>query len=330
MSYNLFPSVDENFDFPQDVRIQLAKSEELRNLVAPMSEIVRNTLTMNERWDGRTIYNTTRKKLETWDLESEVWVQYLDSTYTFPTPPAFWDENYDLPVNVRIQLAKSAELKYLVVPMDQTTRNSLSTQNKWNGRTIFNTTSGVLEVWSTETTSWQQYFNSEFMPAVPSWESWTPSLEYADGTLTGASPHNYTSTGKILKDGDLLHGMFEVIFDGAIDNGNRQAFAWVCLALPPGITISTNPEEFSEYNGVDGFAILDQTPVNNRKALAWISLRLIPFGNQSNQHHSLLLEYTYDFLGSQAKNYAENNSYSDVEWEDGCKIYGQFAIKIVN
>jgi hypothetical protein len=44
MPYDLFPSVDENFNFPEEVRVQLAKSEQLRNLLIPMSETVRDAL----------------------------------------------------------------------------------------------------------------------------------------------------------------------------------------------------------------------------------------------------------------------------------------------
>lgn len=193
MPYNLFPAVDEEFNFPQSVRQQLAKSPELRNLVVPMSEVTRNALTPEEIWDGRTIYNTTRKTLETWQVDVLSWVQYLDSSYTFPTPPAFWDENYDLPVEVRTQLAKSAELRNMIKPMTQTVRDNLTVSEKWDGRTIYNITSETLETWHASQNMWVKYLD-EISAFAGNWISWTPKLEYGNNN----TPIAQTSSGEYI------------------------------------------------------------------------------------------------------------------------------------
>ena len=177
MPYDLFPSVDENFNFPEEVRVQLAKSEQLRNLLIPMSETVRDALSGEELWFGRTIFNTTSKKIESW-TNPGVWVEYLDDTYDFPEPPPFWDENYDVPVQVRSQLAKSEQLRNMVTPMSETARNSLPVEETWNGRIIFNTTSRKLQVWFETAQGWLSVLDENNEPIQPEWWEFEPHLNY--------------------------------------------------------------------------------------------------------------------------------------------------------
>jgi hypothetical protein len=74
MAYDLYPAVDENYDFPPEVRQSLAVSLELRNTVVPMTSAVRNNLGPTELWDGRLIANTTTDHMERYDAGSGYWV----------------------------------------------------------------------------------------------------------------------------------------------------------------------------------------------------------------------------------------------------------------
>jgi hypothetical protein len=73
MAYDLYPAVDENYDFPPEVRQALAESMELRNTVVPMTTTMRNNLMPIELWDGRLIANTTTDYLEKYDATGLIW-----------------------------------------------------------------------------------------------------------------------------------------------------------------------------------------------------------------------------------------------------------------
>jgi microcystin-dependent protein len=67
MSYDLYPAVDEDYQFAPEVRAALAASTELRNQVVPMTETQRNNLAGAELWNGRLILNTTSNRIDRYD-----------------------------------------------------------------------------------------------------------------------------------------------------------------------------------------------------------------------------------------------------------------------
>lgn len=67
MSYDLYPAVDEDYQFAPEVRAALAASTELRNQVVPMTETQRNNLAGAELWNGRLILNTTSSRIDRYD-----------------------------------------------------------------------------------------------------------------------------------------------------------------------------------------------------------------------------------------------------------------------
>ena len=75
MAYDLYPAVDENIDFAQIVRQRLAISMELRNMVVPMTTVLRNNLMPSELWDGRLIVNTDNDHIERYDATAAQWYQ---------------------------------------------------------------------------------------------------------------------------------------------------------------------------------------------------------------------------------------------------------------
>ena len=93
MVYNLYPAVDANHDFPQEIRQRLAVSLELRHQVIPMTEATRNNLTTAEKWDGRVIVNTTTGNIEKYDLASTSWEPTVDKLYVDSSLVDYVDEN---------------------------------------------------------------------------------------------------------------------------------------------------------------------------------------------------------------------------------------------
>lgn len=160
MGYNFFSSLNDDLDFPPEIRSQLTKSFELRNLVVPMTRAVRDNLKFNERWNGRVIYNTTTKSLETWRAESNKWVYCLDVDTVPPDPTPPWSSNYTLPQEVRTKLVSHSEFLDQITPMSQTDRNNLGVDSKWNNRIIYNTTTKRLERWDVTQNDWLFYFDS--------------------------------------------------------------------------------------------------------------------------------------------------------------------------
>ena len=80
MPYDLYPAVDQNYNFPPEVRQSLAVSPELRNTVVPMTTAERNNLLPSQLWDGRVITNTTTDRMERYDLGTTQWYVIADST----------------------------------------------------------------------------------------------------------------------------------------------------------------------------------------------------------------------------------------------------------
>ncbi len=243
MTYELFPAVDEDFNFPIEVRKQLAKSEQLRNLVVPMSEVQRDSLTNDELWFGRVIYNTTSEALESWKAPG-VWVEHLDETYSFPQPPPFWDENYDVPVEVRQQLAKSQELRGLITPMTLGDRDNLTTQERWNGRTIFNLSLNRLEVWKSSLNNWFELLDASWNPPQTPWNNWNPVLSTYIPGFEGSEepPVGWTSAGRYVHMDNIVNCYFVFNFYGSISSEDDTSLALeVNVPVVPVNPGGTNP-----------------------------------------------------------------------------------------
>lgn len=73
MAYDLYPAVDENYQFPPEVRLALSESSELRNQIVPMDSAARNNLTGAQLWDGRMVFNTTTGSIDQYDSTSQAW-----------------------------------------------------------------------------------------------------------------------------------------------------------------------------------------------------------------------------------------------------------------
>lgn len=80
MTYELFAGVDDDYNFPPEVRAALAASTEMRNTVVPMTTTQRNNLSGAGLWDGRTILNTTTDRINRYDLGTTSWVAIADLT----------------------------------------------------------------------------------------------------------------------------------------------------------------------------------------------------------------------------------------------------------
>jgi len=256
MPYDRFPAVNENFDFPEEVRAQLAKSEQLRNMVTPMSESVRDNLTEDECWVGRTIFNTTSSVLESF-TEANTWVTYLDSEAYVPEPPLPWDENYVVPEEVRIELAKSEQLRNMVIPMLESDRDDLTFIDRWNGRVIYNLTTESLETWNSNVGSWIKSLDETYVPPPKEWASWSPLLTY-QGSTTVLS--NHSAVGRYLIEGKLATVYFKIIFTGEINSSAVE----VELRLTPPVQaesqasqIGTAIFDMASHGRVVGHVLLD-------------------------------------------------------------------------
>ena len=232
MVYNLLPALDDDYNFPVEVRVQLAKSDQLKYFVIPMSTIVRDNLANDEKWVGRTIYNTTTKRLETYQATGS-WVGYLDDSYTFPTPPPLWDEEYNLPENVRVKLANGLEFRNLVIPMSEVDRNVLSAAARWDGRVIYNTTKKTLEAWDLAKNEWNPYHNSLYSPIVTDWLDFTPTLLTGNPIESNSiEATNYTAHGRYLVEGSYLIYFYDIVFTGNVSAPNAP-YGILYLTTPP-------------------------------------------------------------------------------------------------
>lgn len=77
MAFDLYPAVNEDYEFPQSVREANALTPEFRSQVKPMTETQRNNLSGDELWTDRLVFNTTAVRINRWngsawvDLSSE-------------------------------------------------------------------------------------------------------------------------------------------------------------------------------------------------------------------------------------------------------------------
>ena len=312
MSYDLFPAVDSDFNFPEEVRIQLAKSEQLRNLVIPMTEETRDALTEDEKWVGRTIFNTTTQTLESLK-DAGYWVSYLDETYSFPEPPPFWDENFDVPDEVRARLAISPELRNMIVPMSEADRDVLPETEIWNGRTIYNTSNYKLEVWVDALNRWVYILDDTYVPTQPAWGTWEPIVSSTLFLTDINKIKNYTSSGRFIKTDSTSYCGFTISFtDDCVTP--PLTLANLYIGGPP-------PSSPGGY-GTDYFLgniVLDQSAVGGSIRLGALKVKdKLYYENNLKFPFGYFELYYYD----SSSNLLPVTSLAPQLWTNGCKIYG--------
>lgn len=312
MSYDLFPAVDADFNFPEEVRVQLAKSEQLRNLVIPMTEETRDALTEDEKWVGRTIFNTTTQALESLK-DTGYWVSYLDETYSFPQPPPFWDENFDVPDEVRARLAISPELRNMIVPMSEAERDILPETEIWNGRTIYNTSRYKLEVWVDPLNRWVYILDDTYVPTQPSWGTWEPVVSSSLSLVEVNKIKNYTSSGRFIRTDSTVYCNFNISFT---DNCVTPADALESLYIgtPPGPKPTVWGSDYFLGN-----IILDHSAVGGSIRLGVLRAKESPYNENVSKFPSGYFElYYYD----SSSNLLPVTSLAPQLWTNGCKIHG--------
>ncbi len=70
MAFDLYPAVDENYEFPTEVREANALTPEFRSQVVPMTETQRNNLSGAQLWTHRMIFNTTTFRINRYNGSS--------------------------------------------------------------------------------------------------------------------------------------------------------------------------------------------------------------------------------------------------------------------
>lgn len=183
MSVPLFAGVDNDKNFPPEIREQLAKSDELKFTIVPMSETQKDNLSEKDLWHGRVIYNLNKKAIETWNSITKTWNLSLTSNYTPPVPTPPWDRYYRLPKVVRDRLALTSDFKHMIVSMDHKTRSELTQDELWNGRVIFNTTIENHQVWNDEYNIWITLLNDTYVPpkVQRTWSDWDTVISLTNG-----------------------------------------------------------------------------------------------------------------------------------------------------
>lgn len=308
MSYDLFPAVDADFNFPEEVRVQLAKSEQLRNLVIPMTEETRDALTEDEKWVGRTIFNTTTQALESMK-DTGSWVSYLDETYSFPQPPPFWDENFDVPDEVRAQLAISPELRNMIVPMSEADRDILPETEIWNGRTIYNTSSYRLEVWIDALNRWVYILDDTYVPTQPSWGTWEPVVSSSVALASVNQIKNYTSSGRFITTDSTTYCGFTISFtDDCVTPASTLASFYI--GVPPAALARGWGSDYFLGN-----VVLDQLAVGG-------SIRLGALKVKESSNSKFPFGYFELYYYDSSSNLLPVTSLAPQLWTNGCKIHG--------
>lgn len=81
-NYDRFAGVNENFEFPPEVRAALLESLNIRNVGAPMTTADRNGLNTAALDPGYYIYNTDAQTFQIWRADFEEWHDGLESPGT--------------------------------------------------------------------------------------------------------------------------------------------------------------------------------------------------------------------------------------------------------
>ena len=212
MVYDLFPSLDQDLNFPPEILQKLSNAPEFRSFIIPMTKSFRDNLSFDNVWHGRVIYNTTTKTLETWDEQTKSWRFSLNDNFIPPAPKYPWDKNFVLPVAVRDKLKTSEELKHFIIPISEENKRALTDTQLWVGRTVYNLTFKQLESWVGD--SWQIYYTPKNTRA---WTiNWIPVIKLypSNRILTFPGDQNslfygakgiYTITNKLVRFGFSLY-----------------------------------------------------------------------------------------------------------------------------
>lgn len=220
-----FAGLDETKNFPLEIREQLSKSYELNSTIKPMTKSERNNLKAADRWHGRAIYNLTKKSIEIWHEDLNQWVLSLDQEYTPPPPKPPWDDTYTLPEIVRSRLSEHEEFKNKIVPMTQAVIDSLSADEIWAGRIIYNISTKTHQLWVVNPWgfgTWIDILNDTYVPPNENkgWSDWDPVPKYENNTTI---PYydwrgSYVRAGYINQNGRVnLYARFHLTDGGAGD-----------------------------------------------------------------------------------------------------------------
>lgn len=204
-----FAGLDETKNFPLEIREQLSKSYELNSTIKPMTKSERDNLKSEDRWPGRAIYNLTKKAIEIWHEDLNQWVLSLDQEYTPPPPKPPWDDSYTLPEIVRSRISEHEEFKNKIVPMTQAVINSLSPEEIWAGRVIYNISAKKHQLWVVNPWgfgTWIDILNDTYVPPNEnkSWIGWDPVPKYENNTdIPFLDWQTYTRAGYINQNGRI-------------------------------------------------------------------------------------------------------------------------------
>jgi len=84
MTYELFAGINDDYEFPPEVRAALAASSELKYQTLALTTTQRNNLSGDDLWDGRVITNITTDRLNRYDAGLAEWVAVADEQDTHP------------------------------------------------------------------------------------------------------------------------------------------------------------------------------------------------------------------------------------------------------
>lgn len=174
MAYDLYPAVDENYNFPPEIRAALAKAIELRNQVISMTEAERNNLTSEELWNGRVIINSTTQRLNRYDAQIQDWVIISEESDA-------------------------------ILSFNEIARDNLTGPDLWDGRLILNTTTNRINRYDEASSSWTFVVEPLDLKllltdtVVPLVASRSPSLGVSEEAARADHVHPMTSTTSVME-----------------------------------------------------------------------------------------------------------------------------------
>ena len=219
-----FAGLDETKNFPVEIREQLSKSDELNSTIKPMTKTARDNLKNEDRWHGRAIYNLNKKAIEIWNSDLDKWVLSLDQEYTPPPPKPPWDYFYNLPEEVRVRLSEHDDFKNKIMSMTQGEIDALSSEEKWNGRTVYNITTKQHELWVVNPWgfgTWVSLLNDTYRPPNEnkSWLGWDPIPLYENNTpIPFLDWQSYVHAGYINQNGRVSLYVRFYLTNGVVPN----------------------------------------------------------------------------------------------------------------
>lgn len=136
------------------------------------------------------------------------------------------DENLNLPPEIRAQLAKSPELGRAIIPMSQATRDNLREEEHWVGRTIYNTSTNIIEFWTTDEQF--PYFENgrwtklvDILSPLNDYNGWDPNFyDQTPARIKLADSHEFKYMVRPFSQYDInIMGFFYIgagLFDGRV------------------------------------------------------------------------------------------------------------------